>query len=347
MPPGNKDDLISLVMKSAILTLLIFAVACAEFSPSVWGEFRYDSNICSLSDGEIDEFLSGGSGFLQKTVDDGIFRAGFSADLTAKRNKTKFGAGFSVRGAKYIKNSPKDYISGSGYIFARRGGLKFEISFGWTPRYTTRSYYDPETDAPQWCSYSSLWGATKVSVRIVPYLYASVRYKRSGYLYNDYFPEYDSQRDEIDISVSRYGKVDFSLGYRFTRSDARGYDTAGETKESSDEGDISYEQDLGYAGIDWDFAVFSRRARGFLDLKLAHRVYTSQKNYWVDPLHLGREEFVFTGQAGAKLFAAENVWIKPFVRFIMRRAESEYNPDIPQLRNYNRWIFGIGMGRDF
>ncbi len=324
----------------------LVAGAYAGFSLGVWGEFRYDSNVFALSDREMDEFFAGDPDFLMSSVDDGIARVGFSAGYRFDRGGVKYTIRASARGAKYFRNSQKDYLAFSGGVSARRGGVVLETQIGGTPRYTTRSYYDPDTDSPQWCSYKFFWIAGKMAKRVIPYLYFGFRFKWGKYIYNDYFPEYDSHRHEFEFSLTKYGAFDLTGGYRFTLSSARGYDTADETYESSDESDISYEQDAFFINADYEFGV-SRESAISLDGTFYHRVYTSTKNYWVDPMHIGRDEWVVSVQPGIKHNFSGGVWAKVFLRYVQRWADSEYNPRIPELRSYQRFVVGVGVGKQF
>ncbi len=336
-------------MNKRIATLLlIFTIPVwAKFSATIWSGTRYDSNICSLSDYDLTRFADSRKDFLLKTSDDGIFRIGGSARYNILVKKFKFYFGASVWGAVYYKNSAKNYIAGSAYFKVKRDGTNLKISAGGTPEYHTRAYNDDETETTQWSSYESGWFSAELSKRIIPYYYANLSYKFTSSRYNDFFPEYDSDRNEFEFSISHGGTNDIELGYRFSSSDARGYDQADETKQNSDESDISYEQDLAYIDIGRDISILKKNAKISMLVQFAHRVYTSQKNYFVDPLHLGRSEIIVRFEPSAKYYFAQNYWLKILGSYRIRRAKSEYNPEIPKLRDYDRAIFEISVGRNF
>jgi len=336
-------------MNKRIATLLlIFTIPVwAKFSATLWSGLQYDSNICSLSDYDLTRFSNGEKDFLIETSDDGILRIGGSARYNISVNKFRFYFGTSVWGAIYYKNSAKNYFSGSAYCKVKRGGINLKISAGGTPKYHTRAYIDDDTKTTQWSSYESGWTSAKLSKRIIPYYYANAKYKFTSSIYNDYFPEYDSHKNEFELSLSHTGTNEIELGYRFSQSDARGYDRADENKQNSDESDISYEQDLAYIDIGRNISILKKNTKVSMLVQFAHRVYTSQKNYFIDPLHLGRSEIIIRFEPSAKYYFVKNYWLKILGSYRIRGAKSEYEPDIPQLRDYDRTIFEISVGRNF
>jgi len=330
-----------------IIILALVSMLSAKISGNLWSGLRFDSNICSLSDYDITRFENWEKDFLIETIDDGIFRLGGSINYSKKSGEFKLYAGASFWSSMYYENFDKSYFGFSSYFKIRRGGTNIKISLGGTPKYIIRAYIDDDTDSTKWSGYKSLNGSIEISQRIIPYIYIRGQYKRTMSIYNDYFPEYDSNRDEFEIGILRNGTTSFEAGYCFRISDARGYDNEGETKESSDESDISYEQDMLFIEVGQDFKLLGKRCEAGLYADYARRFYQSTKSYLIDPLHVSRSESMWQANPSVKIGLTEKNWVKFETSFRFRRAESELNPDIPKLRDYNRFLTTLIFGWSF
>ncbi len=140
---------------------------------------------------------------------------------------------------------------------------------------------------------------------------------------------------------------EFEIAYRFLISEARGYDTSVENKQNSDESDISYEEDMFSLVINKSIIIFEREIKISLKGNYYYRIYTSQKAYWIDPLHLGRVDELYDLSGSARNFIGKKIWLELGVNYKDRNSKSEYNPEIPELRNYKKlytwakigWVF--------
>jgi len=331
----------------SIILLLLILPLWANFSGSAWVGIRFDSNICSLSDYDLNRFETGEKEFLLSTSDDAITRIGGSIRYYTRLGKFRLYANTSLWSGIYLKNSAINYLSASGYFRIRLKGTSAQISIGGTPRYRSRAYIDDDSVSTQWSEYKSFWSSCEISQNVISQFHVSAKYKKSFYQYCDYFPEYDSDRDEFEFAISKSGRTSIELGYRFTNSDARGYDHAGEMKEESDESDISYEQDLANITLNHDFELMNLECTPEISGQFYRRLYTSIKPYWIDPYHLGRTEMVWQITPSARVGFGSKMWTKLECSFRYRRAESDFNPDIPKLRDYDRFLFSITVGRNF
>ncbi|MCD6417514.1 hypothetical protein J7M00_01865 [bacterium] len=330
-----------------ILLLMSIIPVLGSFSGSIYSGFRYDSNVCKLSDYDLDRFTYGQKDFLLETSDDGIMRSGFSLRGQKRIDKIRLYGKFFLTHNLYIRNGYKNYLlCGLGFTI-RRKNTRIKISGSFIPEYASRAYIDDDTDSTKWASYMS--AAVKVEIRqkLFSGIYVGGRYEFRMARYNDYFPEYDSQRNGFCIFLSRYRPVKVEVGYYFYKSSARGYDTQGETKENSDESDISYEQDKVYLSSGYDTKIASFSTQFDIDISGYHRVYTSEKPYFIDPLHLGREEFLLSVSPSTKIFITQKFWTKFSFDYFLRKAHSEYNPDVSKLRDYSRYRATITFGYDF
>ncbi|RKZ32691.1 hypothetical protein DRQ33_05435 [bacterium] len=329
------------------MLILVAVPIWAGFYGTLWSALRYDSNICYLSEYDVNRFTEGTKEFLLTTYDDGILRGGVALKYYIRKDEFKLYFGLSIWGAHYSNNSVKDYVSGYAFAKIRRGGTNVKLSSGGTPNYHTRAYYDSDTYTTQWSSYKSFWGEGQLSQRIVPYFYGNFRYRKTVSIYNDFFPEYDSEQNEFELSLSLNGKTSLEAGYCFTINDARGYDMEGETIENSDESDISYQQDMVYAKLEREMRLWKRKFTPRIYVEFKQRLYTSTKPYHIDPLHIGRDDLYFSVEPSAKLDFTENLWTRFSINYRVRRAKSEFKEDIPKLRDYDRIIVEIILGKDF
>lgn len=334
--------------RTMLLSFLAPVVAmCGAFSGSVNIGMRYDSNICRLSDYDILRFSNGEKDFLIGTSDDAAIRPGGSIRWKAINGKIKVEFSLSMVMAAFIRNSDKNYIWTSGYCVFRKGKTRMKMSATFVPRLRGRAYIDDDTDSTKWAGCWIATGSIEIKHRAFLGIYLGGQYEYRRAQYNDYFPEYDSDRQGFGLFAQKFKPVKVSAGYVFYRSIARGYDQMGETKETSDETDISYEQDFFYISLGRNTTLCGRSFRLNFEINASHRVYISEKPYSIDPLHLGRDEWQWSLKPELKCYISENLWAKLDFEYSVRRARSAYNPDIPKLRNYDRSRSTITIGWDF
>ena len=331
-----------------ISACLLFATcAAAQIGGGAFIGLRYDSNICALSDGELDELRNGKTDFLISTADDAILRMGGDISADFRIGDYRIEPGISAVAASYIRNFDKSYVWTGADCAVRRKGTRLKLSASFVPFYNSRAYTDDDSHSTQWASYWSATAKIELRQRIFWGMYIGGRYEFRRACYNDYFPEYDSDRNGFTCFAVRYNPVNIEAGYTFYSSAARGYDEARETRETSEESDISYEQDEFYLKAGRDFEFLSRKLGIGIGVDFAHRAYKSQKPYSLDPLHVGRDDWYFTIASDAKYFITENIWLKLATEFSMRKTRSVLNADIPRLRDYEKSEITIIVGRDF
>ncbi len=323
--------------------LLFVSAALAKTSAALWAEVRYDSNICFLSDYELGLFRSCCDDFLITTSDDAVLRAGGWVEWRGRFRGLYARLRASGFGAFFVENKAKSYGKLSAYAELGRGVWRVRLFGSFVPYYASRAYRDDETKAVQWASYCSVLGGVRLRLRLAPGLFFGVRAAQRLARYNEFFPEYDSVRRSFGAFVARWGITDIELGYEYAASDARGYDEACETKDSSDESDISYVQDRFYVTLGRELGAFELGA----ELYASHRVYTSRKPLWVDPLHVGRDEWRVSFAPWAKFSLGGGFWLRAQWRVTSRSAKSPCNPDVAKLRSYERHIVFLRVGRDF
>jgi len=322
-------------------------LCAARFDASLWCGARYTSNACDLSAEDITLFDAVYDDFALESTDDMAFRLGGNISSTEKNGIWRFSYGASLWSSLYASNSDLTNMGGSIFGRVTHDGTYLRLSGAYSPKIATRAYYDSDTDADEWCSYASSSAELQIGRRIIPYLYVVGKFDYSASIYNDNFREYDSDGYEFELSFAWNKAHKFSAGGRYKISSARGYDSPDESIEYSDETDISYEQDLFFVDYNTTVKVARKKCAIDIGMEFYRRLYTSQKNYFADPLHSGRTDYAAIFSASAQFFAAKKVWIKPEFTYALRRAESVHNASISTLRDYDTWTCGATAGFDF
>ncbi len=135
-----------------------------------------------------------------------------------------------------------------------------------------------------------------------------------------------------------------TLDYGYDDASARGYDEAGETKETSDDSDASYKRDFYQLEVAWS----PRRWRGLfrkLAVRGQYQVYwfTSDKALEEDPFHVGRRDDVWSIQATLDRTLSRSATLQLGYRYTQRTTDSPWRGDIAEDKDYeqNRWWLGL------
>ncbi|MHC1774576.1 MAG: hypothetical protein AB9834_04100 [Lentimicrobium sp.] len=263
----------------------------------------YDNNILKYSDKYIDRFLNNQDEgrFHIKTYDDIILSPEIdlssSYKLIGKLNTT-LSAGYRLNAYIVNSNVNRSYWSvGLRQHITRKASIK--ISWDYIPEYYVRHFrdddwveiygYTPETFKP--FSFSK----DNYSAEFINTFLRNTRLKLifdySNYYYNSHFTEYDCNNKAFEINLRQPLNKDLRIeaGYTYTLSKAKGYDEPGETNQTSDDSDGSFEDDSFLFRVLWDLPDFKKHKHS-LDAKieLGKRYYSSEKSIFVDPLHAGR-----------------------------------------------------------
>ena len=311
-------------------------------------EMQYIDNVCALSDSERSMFLNRERSYLLGSLDDNRFRLGINHQINLGRFRNfKMAVFLSGTYVFHAINGELNYLSGSVSLRARSRKNYARITFGFVPYYCSRAYYDPESDSYQWAEYMRLSGSLYLRRRLFRGMYAGVIIYYAFLRYNDYFPEYDSRQYRLGGELTWRGAIDINAKYYFKKSIARGYDQSGEDVLTSDESDISYEQDRFVLSLSRRFNAFERNVELSLTADARFRIYTSQKPYWLDPLHLGRVDRFLYLSGSARFYLTSKWWLELGGRLRLRKATSEHNPNIEALRSYSVKAISMKLGAKF
>jgi hypothetical protein len=263
----------------------------------------YDDNVLKYSEKYLQRFLNreDEGRFHIKTYDDMVFSPSVSLDKSFKfiRKKTAIvNADFKYNA--YMKNDINNWSSvsiGFRQNFARRASIKFYYSY--IPNFYIRHFRDDD--------WVSVYGYTIIAFK--PYSFSKDTYgfylqntffkssrvmftfNYAKYFHNQHYTEYDSKNYVYRIKLFQRLNKNFrlELAYQFVKSDAKGYDNPGETKETSDDSDASYDEDGFFGGLIWYMPKVRKRAHNIkAEVVVYKRYYTTEQFLELDILHAGR-----------------------------------------------------------
>lgn len=271
----------------------------AEFSLSS----MYDDNILKYSEKYLTRFLNreDEGRFNIKTYDDVVL----SPTLTLTRSFRFFGKKPTIFDASYTYNSyvNNDINNWSNIDFGVRQNFakraSFKLSYSYIPSFYIRHFRDDD--------WAAVFGYTQQTFR--PYIFSKDTYafwiqntflKNSRvmftfnyqvYFHNESYTEYDCRNYLYRIKLFQpvHKKLRMELMYQFTKSFAKGYDQPHETKENSDDGDASFDEDGFSAALIWSLPKikkYSHSVKG--ECIVYERYYTTEQYVELDLLHSGR-----------------------------------------------------------
>jgi hypothetical protein len=196
------------------------------------------------------------------------------------------------------------------------------------------------------CDFSRNLYTVKGGRRILRSLEASVFYQRDILYYNPHFTEYDTKANrfgfELLYDCTPWMQAGFE--YAFKRAGAKGYDEEGETRESSDDSDISYDEDYFQGVIRSDLSGFLSRAVDLsIGYQVARRFYTTEKTLEEDPFHAGRKDSIHRFSIAAAYDLIRAVSLFGRYEFQWRDVNSKGNVRITEVKNYDRNRISLGI----
>lgn len=263
----------------------------------------YDDNILKYSKKYLDRFLNNEDEgrFHIETYDDVIISP--ALELSASyRLFGKMESVFSVDAdySKYVNNDIKSWSTfGVGYRQYINKRLNFSLNYDDIPEFYIRHFrdddwtavygYTEETFTPYsfakdnfgvWCEYK-FFKNTRVR------LY----YQLAKYYHNKHYTEFDSDNHLYRIKIFQPLHKNFNLeaSYQFTRSLAKGYDEPGGSKETSDAGDATFDEDGYTVGLTWKLPRVKNRYHSLeFETIIFNRYYQTDKSPIEDDMHSGR-----------------------------------------------------------
>jgi hypothetical protein len=310
----------------------------------------YDSNIFRFADEDIDDFLDGEGGdrYDGETVDDlridPTVRASFVKEEPGVLSRS---LGLSAGWRLASVNGEKSFAKlGVAFRERRTDFAYLAASYSAIPAYHVRDLWDADTSEYRSCDFRKHALRLEIgSDRSLPVDVAGF-WTYENYGYDPDFVEYDAEARTIGAQATarpaRGLRID--LTYALRRSESRGYDEVGETRETSDESDLTYDQDEYELRARWEAgewwghpAVLSLRG------KLNQRFYLSEKGAEADPRHAGRDDTYLTVSGVLALRLTETTTLEALVEHRQRTSTSEVLPDIGDDVNFSAQRVGLAV----
>ncbi|MCK4510617.1 hypothetical protein KAW64_02710 [bacterium] len=313
----------------------------------------YVSNIFYYPDTDVDDFLDGRheEKYPVETADD--VRIEPSIDLSLVREepgRRTTELRLSVDPRLVVVNSEKSFVKLGARVKETRTRFGYVLADYYAiPGYHVRYLWDADADPDdpyRSCDYRKHSVRLEVgSDRSLPVDFiARLKYVYTGY--NQNFVEYDSDAWTTGLVaiVRPVRGVRVDLGYALRKLTALGYDEVGETNGSSDDSDISYEQDEYGLKVRWDVGrVQNVRTVLTLGARLQVRYYQTSKSVEDDPYHAGREDTYWTFSARSTHQLTEGMALEAFYEHRRRSAESDYIEELGSSKDYTANRVGIRL----
>lgn len=369
--PGRPKEIVLSVPKgthtySFLLEKPEGSIAAAHFvisKPWEWNGIAsltntYDDNIYRYSPEDIDDFVYHRADyrFRMETYDDLVSSPSLTLYVTrrfSQKVKTRLRLKYSYN--IFTVNHERNYQTISSFLritFFEKSYLQF--GYFHIPEFLIRSYWDkdvfsmtlknPETYKK--CDFTRSLYSVKLGGRISKSLWGAACYERDVVYYNPHFTEYDTEANAFGIEI-RYDLASWiqaGLKYAFTMAEAKGYDEEGETKEHSDDSDISYDEDQFQGELILDI---SRHVPLPINLTFQYRrslrYFTTEKSLEADPFHAGRRDDIHRLSYMTEYKILRNLSLFGQYEYHWRNVSSKEKERITEVKNYNRNRISVGI----
>lgn len=335
-----------------LLGVLLLSIGSIR-AKSSWEGFRlalfiesgYNSNPALLANHEFSAFDSGDPDWMRlESKDDGFSRLGLEPGFRFKAGDLRIIGAIAYRFTKYYLNTEMDYHFINPSLTLRYNKLRCDLSYALIPEYTIALYTDDDysASAKYWSEYSMSRGNLDIRYDLFKNhsfgIAGNIEYKE----YNANFPEYDGVGYKIGPVWRWSGPIYVKINYAYRAYFARGFDNEGESLEDSDETDISYVEDRIEGYLSKEVFLFTHKYLFGLSLELSQRFYSSEKDFSVDYLHVGRRDL----RADFKPFISYNFDDKTTIEleylFTIRNADSP-NYDVGYNKDFTRSIISLRL----
>lgn len=332
-----------------------------EFDVSVGLNSFYDDNILKYSDKYLQRFMNNqDSGrFHIETYDDVVFNPSVKLGATFRlfgKMASKINADFYYN--YYTLNDVKNwgyFNLGFQQFLTKKASVKFYYSY--IPDFYVRHFrdddwvevyrYTPITFQPYAFSKESYNLYAQNTFFKNTRLRGSVSY--ALYYHNVHFTEYDCKNWVFALNLLQpvHKKVKLELGWEFTTSDAKGYDEPFETRETSDDADATFVEDVYTLAVTWELPeVLKMKNRAVIDTEYAKRFYTTKNYLEEDPEHAGRVDDAWRCFFTWDLDLSKSFEFSAFYKWYGRNTTTlaEENQEyLSAEKNYRQNQVGIGL----
>ena len=336
-----------------------------EFDISVGLNSFYDDNILKYSKKYLDRFMNNeDSGrFHIETYDDVVLNPSVKLGATYKffgKLDSKINADFYYN--YYTVNNVKNwgyFNLGFQQYLTKKASIKFYYSY--IPDFYVRHFRDDD--------WVKVYGYKAIAFQ--PYAFSKESYNFYAqntffkntrirglvsyalYYHNEHFTEYDCKNWVFAFNLLQpvHKKVKLELGWEFTASDAVGYDEPFETRESSDDADATFVEDVYTLAVTWELPKIRKmKNRAGIDTEYAKRYYTTKNYLEEDPEHAGRVDDAWRCFFTWDLDISKSFEFSAFYKWYGRNTTTlaEENQEyLSAEKNYRQNQVGIGVTYSF
>ncbi len=321
--------------------------------------YVYDNNILKYSDKYIDMFTSdlNQGRFHINTYDDFVLYNTLSTSFTTNIVKNllttvNINGTYKIFTHNSIKNWGQVNISVKQQINKRAYAKLF---YSYLPDYYIRHFRDkdwvevygliPQTFQPFSFTKNSYGLRLKNTFFSNTKVFLTMSYMQ--FFYNRHFTEYDCNNISGDLKINHSINKTFGIegGYRFINSNAKGYDQPDENKETSDDADASFYENIVFLGLNVNMPhVFKLKNSINFKCIYGNRKYTTNKNVLQDMLHKGRIDNNFRIYFSYKIKPVKNFTVSVFYNYNQRVTNSDYNINkqyISNEKDYSQYQTGL------
>ena len=182
---------------------------------------------------------------------------------------------------------------------------------------------------------------------------ARIYFSHTKYFYNEHFTEYDSDNFMFGGRVFHdlSNKITIDAGYKYTSSNAKGFDEPFETKQNSDDNDATYYEHVFSAGIEYKMPkIFRLNNTISISAEFILRDYTTEHSVESDPLHAERNDFNYRLYLDYNIDILNNFSAGVFLNLLFRDADTsiEMNREyVSDEKDYNQFQLGLDFNYKF
>jgi hypothetical protein len=325
-------------------------------------QFIYDDNIVRYSDEYIDDFVHGRypEKFAIETYDDLIISPMAEIALDARyvpRRPTSLR--FRYTAWRYARNGTKNNDAMSVRLRQPAFGADYlELNYYYAPmayirELPDRAPFTPRSAPMTWSNFDYAYNSFSAAYwrRVGSRWEVRGRVGRVLRFYNRPFMENDTWEWNYSGSL-RYAfseRLKVRVEYTYHDAKARGADIVGETLETSDDSDPSFERDTYEIVTDYYFRGSLWIVRSAqLGLEYFNYFFTSEKPLHLDPFHTGRKDTFYRVEIGVETAEVwRNMSLLAGYRFTERTTSSPWTGDIAEDKDYRNHRVWTGLTYSF
>ncbi len=321
----------------------------------------YDNNILKYSDKYLARFMNGQDEgrFHIDTYDDIILYTSLKMSYTFRIfGKLRSIINGEVSRRTYVVNDIKswNYMT-FGYLQYITKRASFKILYSYIPSFYVRHFrdwqwvevygYTPETFKPY------VFSKDNFGFYIQNTFFKNTRVKLSlyhaRYYHNKYYTEYDSKDWIYGIKLYQplHKKFRLEASYQFVTSDAKGYNSAIETPETSNGPDATFVEDRFVLGFLWYLPRIAKHSNNLdVDFILLLRYYSSKYPPLVDPLHAGRYDKNYRITASYNFTLSKSFKLSVFYRLYLRDSDTKARINrtyVSNEKDYSQYHLGLSV----